>query len=94
MFGERGYGYNTFGWMIRTDDYKYVIYDKWGYREQFFDIKADPGEMVNLAYSANYRLQLDAHRRMLWEWANRVKDRTAIESLKNLCPECTAWKKK
>ena len=94
MFGERGHGYSTCGWMIRTDDYKYTIYDKWGNREQLFDTRADPGEMVNLAASASHRQPLDAHRRMLWEWAHRVKDRAAIESLKDLCPEFTIRKKK
>ncbi len=86
-FGERGMGYGTKGWMIRTPHYKYVIYDKWRNREQFFDMDKDAGEMVNLAYSARVAAERDRHRRILWQWAIDHKDADAQTALKDLCPE-------
>ncbi len=86
-FGENAYGFGTKGWTIRTPHYKYTIYDKWGNREQFFDMDKDPGEMVNLADSERYAGERDRHRRILWQWAIDHKDSDARGALKDLCPE-------
>lgn len=48
----------THGWMVRTPDFKYVVYAKGNLREQLFDIKCDRGEMVNLAVQKEYEEQL------------------------------------
>ena len=56
------------GRMLRTERYKYILYD-WGeYREQLFDLRADPGEMVNLAVEARYAKPLQDHRDRLHAW--------------------------
>ena len=61
-------GRNTRGWMLRTDRYKYVMYDKGRYREQLFDMTADRGEMRNLAVENKYKDVLQQHRELLHEW--------------------------
>jgi arylsulfatase A-like enzyme len=63
------------GRMVRTERYKYVIYE-WGrYREQLFDLQADPGEVVNLAVESRFGDVLEEHRRLLWSWCERTGDR-------------------
>ena len=58
----------TRGWMLRTPCYKYVLYDKGAYREQFFDMENDRGEMRNLAIEKKYQTLLKEHRAMLYDW--------------------------
>jgi len=58
-----GRGYDTQGRAVRTERYKYAVYDRGRYREQLFDLQADPGEMVNLAVESRYAHVLDEHRR-------------------------------
>lgn len=61
----------TIGWMVRTRDYKYVLYDTGLNREQLFDMRSDRGEMRNLAVERRYHDILAQHRRMLGEWMDR-----------------------
>lgn len=61
-------GKQTRGWMVRTPRYKYVLYDKGAYREQFFDMENDRGEMRNLAIEKKYQQQILEHRQLLQEW--------------------------
>lgn len=61
----------TYGWMLRTANYKYVIYDKGRYREQLYDIKKDKGEMRNLAIEKKYEKELNEHRFLLKEWIKK-----------------------
>ena len=49
---DGGRGYDTQGRALRTPQHKYVVYDRGQYREQLFDLAADPGETVNLAVEA------------------------------------------
>ena len=58
----------TLGWMVRTPEYKYVLYDKGQYREQLFDMTADRLEMRNLAVEAKFRDVLLEHRAILENW--------------------------
>jgi len=58
----------SFGWMLRTPRYKYVLYDKGQYREQLFDMENDRGEMRNLAVESSSSEILKAHREMLGKW--------------------------
>jgi arylsulfatase A-like enzyme len=60
--------------MVRTDQYKYAVYGRGRYREQLFDMEADPGEMVNLATDADYADVLDDHRERLLEWCVATGD--------------------
>jgi choline-sulfatase len=55
------------GRYVRTERYKYVTYKDDPVR-QLFDIKADPGEMCNLATSAKYSDVLDEHQEILDGW--------------------------
>jgi arylsulfatase A-like enzyme len=62
------------GRMLRTDRFKYILYD-WGeHREQLFDLDADPGEMVNLAVEQRYADVLQDHRDRLHAWMLEHKD--------------------
>ena len=58
----------TLGWMVRTPQYKYVLYDKGQYREQLFDMSEDRSEMRNLAVESKYRNVLLEHRAILENW--------------------------
>lgn len=60
----------TRGWMVRTPQYKYVLYDKGKYREQLLDITKDRIERRNLAVEKAYAEVLDEHRAMLNLWIN------------------------
>lgn len=64
-----------YGWMVRTKDYKYVVYSTGELREQLFDMKKDKGEMINLAVQQEYTNQLAQYRQMLVDWKkeNRVE---------------------
>lgn len=55
-------------------DYKYIIYD-WGrYCEQLFDLRTDPGEMVNLAQSSRFAPVLAGMWSFLREWCVGTDD--------------------
>lgn len=61
-------GTNSRGWCVRTERYKYVIYDKGRYREQLFDMSLDRGEMRNLAVEERFSDVLNEHRHILDDW--------------------------
>jgi arylsulfatase A-like enzyme len=67
------------GRMLRTDRFKYCIYDSGRNREQLIDLKLDPGEMTNLAQVKDYKDILDTHRQLLRGWVERTGDRIAAE---------------
>lgn len=58
----------TLGWMVRTNDYKYVLYDSGRNREQLYDMRTDRGEMRNLAVEQKYKDVLRRHRNLLRQW--------------------------
>jgi len=60
------------GRMVRTDQYKYVVYknDK---PEQLFDMKDDPGETRNLAPEAQFASTLKNHRDILKQWEQKLE---------------------
>ena len=62
------------GRMVRSDRYKYCVYSEGTHRESLIDMRADPGEMRNLARSAEHRKVLDQHRRYLSEWGRTHGD--------------------
>ncbi len=62
------------GRMVRSDRYKYVVFD-WGKNpEQLFDLQGDPGELKNLAPDPEYAAVIHRHREMLGEWKQRTDD--------------------
>jgi len=60
--------------MVRTDRYKYVVYD-WGEdREQLFDLANDPGELVDLSVDADHADVFAAHHDHLLGWCRETDD--------------------
>lgn len=73
--------YGTLGRTLVDQKYKYVLYS-WGKnREQFFDIQADPFEMVNLAGTEEYSTLIDTYRQKLISWCQQTDD---MEFLKRM----------
>lgn len=62
------------GRMLRSERYKYCVYDTGVRRESLVDLEADPGEMANLAADPAYAAILDRHRATLLEWGRRTGD--------------------
>lgn len=58
-------GSRTRGWMVRTQRYKYVLYDKGRHREQLFDMERDRGETRNLMMERAYEEVAQQHRDLL-----------------------------
>lgn len=66
--------YGTLGRALMDKRYKYVLYS-WGKnREQFFDLKADPLEMNNLAHAPEHLNLLDTYREKLIGWCENTND--------------------
>lgn len=66
-------GSKTRGWVVRSQRYKYVLYDKGRYREQLFDMQNDRGEMRNLAMENTFDKELQKHRDILAKWMGDFK---------------------
>ncbi|HID74610.1 MAG TPA: DUF4976 domain-containing protein [Planctomycetaceae bacterium] len=82
--GKRPPGWRRFlvaesraGRMVRTDRFKYNVYQSGRHREQLIDLKTDPGEMDNLAEDPRYEDVLNQHREMLQAWVERTGDQIA-----------------
>ena len=54
--------------MVRTKKHKYMVFPGAERNEMLFDLEADPGEMKNLAGSAELSEELLRHRALLAEW--------------------------
>jgi arylsulfatase A-like enzyme len=74
MFARGGTNLGATGRMIRTDRFKYCVYDNGERREQLFDMNADPGEMNNLAGAEAFQNELIRHRKLLLDWAEETSD--------------------
>jgi arylsulfatase A-like enzyme len=70
------------GRMLRNDRFKYWIYDMGQQRETLYDLKNDPGEMVNVAADPKYKADLINSRNQLLGWAREYND----PFIKNLIP--------
>jgi len=70
---EDGTSIDLKGRMIRTERFKYYIFDQGKQREMLIDMVKDPGEMVNLVADGKFAKVLEEHR-MLFE---RYKKETA-----------------
>ncbi len=69
------------GRMLRTDDFKYAVYDIGEHRESLVDMENDPYEMRNQARNPEHKKTLNAHRALLRAYAVEVGDTEALEIL-------------
>ena len=69
------------GRMIRTDQYKYCAYNYGERRESLVDMKADPGEMNDLANDPKYRDVVMQHRELLAKFGVEHNDPLAARLL-------------
>jgi len=74
MFAENTRELGLRGRMLRTQQYKYCVYDRGENREQLFDMTADPGETNNLAVQVDYEELLKQQHATLAQWAAETKD--------------------
>jgi arylsulfatase A-like enzyme len=74
LFDAFGRGYQTRGRALRTQRYKYIVYEAGKNREQLFDLQEDPGEMVDLSVDARFSEVLNDHRRQLHERVVATQD--------------------
>jgi len=59
--------------MVRTSDWKYVT-DPLGDLDELYDLRADPGELTNLAADPAYAGRIAELQRTLLDWALRTED--------------------
>lgn len=71
------------GRMVRSERYKYCVYQYGTRRESLYDLQADPLETVNLAGAPNYRAVLTQHRDFLREFGKTHNDPLVKELLAN-----------
>lgn len=62
------------GRMLRSERYKYCVYDQGHDRESLYDLDKDPGELTNLAGVSADQTILNEHRAMLLDWAHAHHD--------------------
>ena len=70
----RGRDSGASGRMVRTERYKYIVYDEGSEREQLFDLGVDPHEMSNLVADPEFEAALNEHRKLILEWAVATYD--------------------
>ena len=62
------------GRMLRTERYKYIVFNGGARPEQLFDLQLDPGEVHNLARTENGEKPLLDHRKLLSKWMEETRD--------------------
>jgi arylsulfatase A-like enzyme len=72
------------GRMVRSDRYKYCLYDLGEKREELYDLKNDPGETINIAEKKSSNEILKQHRNYLSEFAKNYKDTLALKMLNEI----------
>lgn len=78
---DGGRGYDTQGRAVRTEQHKYVAYDRGLYREQLHDMLSDRAEMVNLAVEARHQPLLQRMRQLLQDHAETTGDQFRVPDL-------------
>jgi arylsulfatase A-like enzyme len=68
---------NSWGRMIRSERFKYCVYDSGAVRESLVDLREDPGERSNLAAAQAHRDSLIEYRRCLQQWIEDSNDTEA-----------------
>ncbi|MEM6333766.1 MAG: sulfatase-like hydrolase/transferase [Planctomycetota bacterium] len=76
-----GYRPTPRGRMVRSDRFKYCVFDEGRRRESLVDLIDDPGETTDLAVVPELAKARDDHRRMLAEFASQHDDRVAASML-------------
>ena len=71
----------TYARMVRSSRYSYWLLDQGKDREVLFDVKADPGEMTNIAAHPDSRPAIEQHRAFLLEHPERTADERAKRML-------------
>ena len=66
---------NRWGRMIRSERFKYCVYDAGATRESLVDMTRDTGEMKTLTSDPEYKEALAQHRRYLSDWIKQSGDR-------------------
>ncbi len=66
--------YGIKGRCIRSEQYKYIVYDQGEQNEQLFHMENDPGEMHNLAVRDSHRNTVSHHRTLLTRWIQETDD--------------------
>ena len=64
--------------MVRTERYKYVIYESGANREFLIDMEKDLGEMNNLAEDPQYAKTVEQHRKLLKDWIIESDDQIGM----------------
>ena len=65
------------GRSVRSEKFKYHVWNRGERREQLFDMIQDPGETTNLAGREAFAQELERHRAMLADWLKRTDDNFA-----------------
>jgi len=60
--------------LVRTERYKYMTFPGAPRAEMLFDLRADPGEMKNLAGQAALAVELQRHRELLAQWNQTTEE--------------------
>jgi arylsulfatase A-like enzyme len=68
---------NHTGRMVRSQRFKYCVYNEGTVRESLVDMQNDPGEMKNLASAPQFKDVLNEHRKYLKDWIEKSGDREA-----------------
>jgi arylsulfatase A-like enzyme len=74
---------NSWGRMIRSERFKYCVYDSGRNGEFLVDLKNDPGEMRNVVDNKRYKKALNEHRQFLKEWIRMSDDTAGLKFLKH-----------
>lgn len=74
VVSEMGADDEPAGRMVRSRQYKYIVFKEGANREMLFDMQNDPGEMKNIAADAKHADALAKHRQMLDQWCQATKD--------------------
>ncbi len=73
-FGTFGKPLGYLGRAVRTQHYKYMVYDRGDNPEFLADMEADPGETWNLAGSPAHQKELERHRSLLQDYIASTGD--------------------
>jgi len=71
----------TQGRMVRSEKFKYCLFEKGVQREELYDLEKDPQETTNLAREAAARPVLLEHRDLLRQFANETSDTKTLAML-------------
>jgi len=69
------------GRAVVSENYKYILFDSGENREQFFDLKKDPGELQPVTNNPEYKNQLNLHRQYLRDWIKKTSNEFSIDNI-------------